>query len=68
MKSIGGREKIISVESCIMRLRLVLKDEVLVQDKAIKEPGAAGVMRLGQGSVHVFGTQSELLREEILRL
>jgi PTS system N-acetylglucosamine-specific IIC component len=69
LASIGGRENIISIDACITRLRLVVKDETLVQDKALKDLGAAGIMRLGQGNVQiVFGTQSELLKEEILRL
>ncbi|TQR29950.1 N-acetylglucosamine-specific PTS transporter subunit IIBC [Brevibacillus brevis] len=66
---IGGKENIVSVDACITRLRLILKDDKKVNDKALKDLGAAGVMRLGQGSVQVvFGTHSELLKEEISKL
>jgi PTS system N-acetylglucosamine-specific IIC component len=69
LEAIGGKENIKDLDACITRLRLVVKDEKLVDDRALKGLGAAGVMRLGQGSVQVvFGTQSELLKEEIRKL
>ncbi|RNB73137.1 PTS transporter subunit EIIC [Brevibacillus panacihumi] len=69
LASIGGKENIIQVEACITRLRLHVKNENLIQEKALKDLGAAGIIRLGKGQVQiVFGTQSELLRDEIMRL
>lgn len=66
---IGGKENIVNVDACITRLRLILKDDKIVNEKGLKELGAAGVMKLGQGSVQVvFGTQSELLKDEITKL
>ncbi len=66
---IGGKENVISVDACITRLRLVLKDDKIVNEKGLRDIGAAGVMKLGQGSVQVvFGTQSELLKDEIKKL
>lgn len=69
LASIGGKENIIQVEACITRLRLHVKNENLIQEKALKDLGAAGIIRLGKGQVQiVFGTQSELLRDEIMKL
>jgi PTS system N-acetylglucosamine-specific IIC component len=66
---IGGKENVVSVDACITRLRLVLKDDKIVNEKGLKDLGAAGVMKLGQGSVQVvFGTQSEVLKDEIKKL
>ncbi|RNB56150.1 PTS sugar transporter [Brevibacillus gelatini] len=66
---IGGKENIVSVDACITRLRLVLKDDKVVNEKGLRDLGAAGVMKLGQGSVQVvFGTQSELLKDEIKKM
>ncbi|GED33065.1 MULTISPECIES: N-acetylglucosamine-specific PTS transporter subunit IIBC [Brevibacillus] len=66
---IGGKENVVNVDACITRLRLVLKDDKVVNEKGLKDLGAAGVMKLGQGSVQVvFGTQSELLKDEITKL
>lgn len=69
MELIGGKDNITSLDACITRLRLTLKDESLVDEKGLKGQGAAGVMRLGKGNVQVvFGTQSELLKEEMKKL
>jgi len=66
---IGGKDNIVNVDACITRLRLILRDDKIVNEKGLKELGAAGVMKLGHGSVQVvFGTQSELLKDEIKKL
>lgn len=66
---IGGKENIVDVDACITRLRLILKDDKVVDEKGLKNLGAAGVMKLGQGSVQiVFGTQSEQLKDQIKKL
>ncbi len=66
---IGGPDNIIGLDACITRLRLVVKDEAAVDEKALKGLGASGVMRLGQGAVQViFGPQSEQLKDEMQKL
>ncbi|WP_236286314.1 PTS transporter subunit EIIC [Paenibacillus allorhizoplanae] len=66
LNHIGGASNIISIDACITRLRLLVKEEVLVKDNELKELGAIGVIRLGKGNVHVvFGTESEQIRESI---
>ncbi|GAA4717031.1 N-acetylglucosamine-specific PTS transporter subunit IIBC [Brevibacillus fulvus] len=66
---IGGKENIKNIDACVTRLRLVLHDDKVVDDKGLKELGAAGVMKLGQGSVQVvFGAQSERIMEEIKKM
>lgn len=69
LDSIGGADNIGSMDACITRLRLVVKNEKLVDDKRLKELGASGVMRLGQGVVQIiFGMHSELLKDEIEKI
>ncbi|ANE46632.1 PTS sugar transporter [Paenibacillus swuensis] len=64
--NLGGSDNIKGIDACITRLRLEVKDDKQVNDQALKNLGAAGVMRLGGGSVQViFGTQSEMLKDEI---
>lgn len=66
---IGGRENIVNLDACITRLRLVLKDESAVNESALKKLGAAGIIRLGKGNVQiVFGTESELIKEEMKKM
>ncbi|MEK3734706.1 MULTISPECIES: N-acetylglucosamine-specific PTS transporter subunit IIBC [Paenibacillus] len=66
---IGGADNIESVDACITRLRLVVKDDQVVNDAALKQLGASGVMRLGKGAVQVvFGPQSESIKDEIKKM
>jgi PTS system N-acetylglucosamine-specific IIC component len=66
LESIGGSDNIGSMDACITRIRLVVKNDKLVNDKRLKELGASGVMRLGQGVVQIiFGMHSERLKDEI---
>ncbi len=66
LSQLGGSSNIESVDACITRLRLIVKDEKIVNDAGLKKLGAAGVMRLGKGAVQVvFGPQSETIKDEI---
>ncbi|CAM3340598.1 N-acetylglucosamine-specific PTS transporter subunit IIBC [Paenibacillus lupini] len=66
LAALGGSDNIESIDACITRLRLIVKDEKAVNDAELKKLGAAGVMRLGKGAVQaIFGTQSERLKEQI---
>lgn len=48
---------------------LVVKDDKAVNDQALKQLGASGIIRLGNGTLQViFGTRSEILKDEIQRL
>lgn len=69
LHAIGGSDNVVSVDNCITRLRLVVKDDKQVQDKTLKALGAAGVIRLGSGSVQIiFGPESERIRDEMDKL
>ncbi|WP_168121992.1 glucose PTS transporter subunit IIA [Paenibacillus sp. HB172176] len=68
LQAIGGKGNIVQMESCITRLRLKLSNEKIIDVNALRNLGAAGVIRLGGGHVQVvFGTFSELIREEMLK-
>ncbi|GIQ68308.1 PTS glucose transporter subunit IIA [Xylanibacillus composti] len=69
MEALGGKANIARMEACITRLRLTLHDDRLMDISALKTLGAAGVIRLGGGNVQVvFGTYSELLKEQMGRI
>ncbi|AIQ29717.1 PTS sugar transporter [Paenibacillus sp. FSL P4-0081] len=69
LENIGGPANIRSIDACITRLRLNVNDDKAVKDSALKQLGASGVMRLGQGAVQiVFGPQSEQIKDDIKKL
>ena len=64
--AIGGSENIINMEACITRLRLIVKNDQLIDQPALKRLGASGVMKAGGGNVQiVFGVESDFLKTEI---
>lgn len=68
LQALGGKENIIRIEACITRLRLTLVNDREMDIPALRHLGAAGVITLGGGNVQVvFGTFSELIREEIVK-
>lgn len=69
LENIGGPSNIRNIDACITRLRLIVNDEKAVKDSALKQLGASGVMRLGQGAVQiVFGPKSEQIKDDIQKL
>lgn len=69
LQALGGKENIVRLDACITRLRLTLGEDKRVDSKSLRHLGAAGVIHLGGGHVQVvFGTYSELIREEIAKL
>ncbi|SDI40693.1 PTS system D-glucose-specific IIB component, Glc family (TC 4.A.1.1.1)/PTS system D-glucose-specific IIC component, Glc family (TC 4.A.1.1.1) [Paraburkholderia steynii] len=61
----GGRANIISLDACITRLRISVKDPALVNDARLKALGAAGVMRVGNGVQAIFGPLSENMKTDM---
>ena len=53
LEGLGGKENVASIDHCITRLRLEVKDRLLVDEKKIKSSGASGVIRPGKTSVQV---------------
>jgi glucose-specific phosphotransferase system IIA component len=69
LEALGGKENIVQLESCITRLRLTVKNDRLIDSNSLKLLGSAGLIKLGGGNVQiVFGTYSELIREEVNKL
>lgn len=69
LQALGGKENIVRLDACITRLRLTLEEDKRVDSKSLRHLGAAGVIHLGGGHVQVvFGTYSDLIREEIAKL
>ena len=54
-----------NVDACITRLRMEVADKSKVDQARLKALGAAGVLEVGNSVQAVFGTQSEVLKDEI---
>ncbi len=61
----GGRENLVNVDACITRLRMEVADKDKVNKPRLKALGAAGVIEVGNNVQAIFGTQAELLKNDI---
>jgi len=69
LEGIGGKENVASVDNCITRLRLEIKDYTLIDEKKIKAAGVAGVIRPSKTAVQVIiGTQVQFVADEFKKL
>ena len=69
LEGVGGKENVTSIDNCITRLRLEIKDYTKVDEKKIKSAGVAGVIRPGKTSVQVIiGTKVQFVADEFKKL
>ena len=61
----GGRSNITSLDACITRLRISVKDPARVDEPRLKALGAAGVVRVGNGVQAIFGPLSENMKTDM---
>ena len=66
LKGLGGAENVVSIDHCVTRLRLELKDASKIDEAAIRSAGAPGVIRVGKNAVQVVvGTSVQFVAEEL---
>ena len=69
LEGVGGKANVTSIDNCITRLRLEIKDYTKVDEKKIKSAGVAGVIRPGKNSVQVIvGTKVQFVADEFKKL
>ena len=69
LEGLGGKANVTSLDNCITRLRMEIKDYTLVDEKKIKSAGVAGVMRPGKTSVQVIvGTKVQFVADEMKKM
>ena len=69
LRSLGGKENVTSLDNCITRLRLEIKDYTKVDEKKIKSAGIAGVIRPSKTSVQVIvGTKVQFVADEMKKM
>ena len=69
LEGLGGKGNVVSLDNCITRLRLEIKDYTLVDEKKIKSAGVAGVMRPSKTSVQVIvGTKVQFVADEMQKM
>lgn len=69
LAGLGGKNNIVSLDNCITRLRLEIKDYTSVDEQKIKAAGARGVMRPSKTTVQVIiGPKVQFVADEMAQL
>ena len=69
LEGLGGKDNVTSIDHCITRLRLEVKDNTLVDDKKIKSSGASGVIRPSKTTVQVIiGPKVQFVYDEFKKI
>ncbi|MGL5151763.1 MAG: PTS transporter subunit EIIC [Clostridium sp.] len=69
LTSIGGKENIDSIDACITRVRVTLKDGSYINEAELRKFGATGVMKMGSNNFQiVVGTIADPLVTQMKNL
>lgn len=69
LEALGGKENIVSLDNCITRLRLVVKDASKIDVEAVKSAGAVNVVKLNDTNVQVIiGPKVQVLKKQLQKL
>ncbi len=69
LEGLGGKNNITSLDNCITRLRIEIKDYTAVDEKKIKSSGISGIVRPNKTSIQVIvGTQVQFVADELKKM
>lgn len=69
LEGLGGKANVASLDNCVTRLRIEVKDYVAVDEPKIKSAGIAGVIRPSKNSVQVIvGTKVQFVADEMKKM
>ncbi|MCG3727985.1 N-acetylglucosamine-specific PTS transporter subunit IIBC [Vibrio cincinnatiensis] len=62
LEVLGGHDNLSNIDACITRLRLTVNDMSIIDEKALKDLGAMGVVKLGSNNLQVIlGPLAEII-------
>lgn len=68
IEALGEKINILTVDNCVTRLRLNVKDTSIINDRELKALGARGVIRPGKDSIQIIiGTNVQFVADAIKR-
>lgn len=65
LDGLGGLDNLDNVDCCATRLRVTVKDSDKVNDKLLKETGAAGIIKKGTGVQVIYGPRVTVIKSEL---
>lgn len=69
LEALGGKDNLISLDACITRLRVEVKDTKNVNENALKSLGASGVLKVGSNGVQaIFGAKAQFICNDLKKI
>ena len=69
LEGVGGKDNLTSIEHCITRLRLEVRNRMLIDENKIRAAGVAGIVRPSKYTIQVvIGPKVQFVYEEFKRL
>ena len=65
LKGLGGKANISDLDCCATRLRVTVVDEKKVDENALKQSGAAGVLHKGKGVQVIYGPKVSVIKSNL---
>lgn len=65
LSAFGGMDNITTLNACMSRLRIEVKDKTKVNKGQLKALGAAGVLEVGNSVQAVYGTRAEIIKTKM---
>lgn len=65
VEGLGGKDNIEILDCCATRLRITVKDSAKVTDSLLKESGASGVIKKGNGVQVIYGPRVTVIKSEV---
>ena len=62
---LGGKDNIITLDSCATRLRVSVKDGNMIDEGLLRQSGAAGVIKRGGGVQVIYGPRVTVIKSEV---
>ncbi len=64
-EGLGGKNNISDIDCCATRLRVTVKDASLVNEQILKDSGAAGVIKKGNGVQVIYGPNVTVVKSNL---
>lgn len=60
LNALGGKENVTEVDNCISRLRLILRDASVVNERSLESTGSMGIVKIDKNNIQVvYGSKVE---------
>ncbi len=65
LSGLGGKDNISDLDCCATRLRITVHNPELVKDALLKESGAAGIIKKGNGIQVIYGPKVTVIKSDL---